>query len=256
MAYKYIEKKEMNAVLRKMMAIIIESSGGISGNDPLEMPQCLFRYYMENAKGEGIKPVYDLVADSFLSLKAFCLLMGNGCWTQAAGVLRTALEQVSTSVVLLGDESARQRYMALQEERRAYILLSEKDQKEFLKAKNAKGKEKIYFDYSWFGSDYGRNQILEAAHLKEFIVDIEETLNGFSHGNISAFQLHDERGDWKLMGRHGRRMVLTCCKLFDFLVCATSKYIGEEFLKWNICVRFPDFKKTYLAVMDAKTMDA
>lgn len=256
MAEKYISRDEMIAALRKMMEIIIETSGDVANSDPRDIPNCLFRYYIESGD-KRLKPFYNVVADSFLSLKAFCLLMGGGCWTQASGVLRTALEQVSASVVLLKEASARERYIKLHEEHCEFCGLSSEEQKAFLKDRKIQGRgEKSYFDYSWINpNDYGRNQILRAAHLEEFIADIEETLNGFSHGSISIFQFSGKDGDWKLMGRHGRRTTLACCKLYDFLVCATAAFVGDEFNNWKISESFPTFKKTYLSVCEAKVVD-
>ena len=108
-----------------------------------------------------------------------------------------------------------------------------------------------YFDYSWikdFTEDnkYGRDQLLKLAHLDEFLVDIKETLNAFAHGSISIFQFNNAEEKWELMSRYGRRLVLTACKLYDFLCCSFREYVGDSFSNLLLNQQFMEFKKIYL----------
>lgn len=240
-----IDKTLMSNALSQMMTLIFEAAG--------RMPNELFRFYLNNEKDKSLKPVYDLLADSFLSLKSFCRLMFDRCWSQASAILRIGIEQVSAAVVLLKNPELQRRYIDLQKEHAKYVSLSAEEQKSFRKGiKNINE----YFDYSWFGSnDYGRDKIIKAAGLSEFIVDIQETLNKFAHGSISIFQFDGAVGDWAPMKRHGRRIVLANCKLYDFLCCSIRNYIGNTFDALSAGQTFLEFKTIYLSVFDAIVED-
>ena len=236
-----IDKKMMSDALSRMMTLIFEAAG--------RMPNELFRFYLDNEKDKSLKPVYNLLADSFLSLKSFCILMFDRCWSQASAILRIGIEQVSAAVVLLKNPELQRRYVDLQKEHAKYVSLSAEEQKSF-----RKGIKNIteYFDYSWFDSnDYGSDKIIKAAGLSELIVDIQETLNKFAHGSISIFQFDGAVGDWAPMKRHGRRIVLANCKLYDFLCCSTRDYIGNTFDALSAGQTFLEFKTIYLSVFDA-----
>ena len=236
-----IDKKMMSDALSRMMTLIFEAAG--------RMPDELFRFYLDNEKDKSLKPVYNLLADSFLSLKSFCKLMFDRCWSQASAILRIGIEQVSAAVVLLKNPELQRRYIDLQKERAKYVSLSAEEQKSFRKSiKNINE----YFDYSWFDSnDYGRDKIIKAAGLSELIVDIQETLNKFAHGSLSIFQFSGAAGDWAPMKRHGRRIVLANCKLYDFLCCTIRDYIGNAFDALSAGQTFLEFKTIYRSVFDS-----
>lgn len=236
-----IDKTLMSDALNRMMTLIFEAAR--------RMPDELFRFYLDNEKDKSLKPVYNLLADSFLSLKSFCRLMFDRCWSQASAILRIGIEQVSATVVLLKNPELQRRYIDLHKEHAKYVSLSVEEQKSFRKGiKNINE----YFDYSWFDSnDYGRDKIIKAAGLSELIVDIQETLNKFAHGSISIFQFGGAAEDWTPMRRHGRRIVLANCKLYDFLCCSTKDYIGNTFDALSAGQTFPEFETIYLSVFDA-----
>ena len=236
-----ISAEAMQDALNRMLTIIVNIAG--------DMPQRLFIHFEEKEPIKDFKPVYDMMAEAYLSLKSFSLLMFNRCFTQASAILRTAMEQTSAAIVLLGDDEKRRRFIAMRNEHAYYLGLSEDNKKVFRKEHTKNNNINEYFDYGWFDSkNYGRDQIMDAAHMEEFKQDIKENLNGFSHGSISSFQLSGEKGDWSLLRKHGRRISMACCKLFDLLVCATANFIGDEWFTWPIAECFPKFEGIYLSV--------
>ena len=235
------EKQEK---VNEMLTLILRSSQ--------DMPGFVFQYYLDHEKDPKKKIVYNLVADSYLTLFSYCLLMFNHAWSQAFSLLRVGLEQVAAVYLLAFCDGAIERYIDLNELKAEYVKLeSETEQNEFLKNHNIpKGKENSFFDYSWIrpcGSreKYGRVQLLQLAKLDEFNVDFENSLNAFAHGSVSVFQMNGN--NWDVMKRYGRRASMTCCKLFDFLCCSYCKMIGEqEFSKLPIGHAFERFRSLYM----------
>lgn len=229
--------------INQMLTLIMDSSH--------PMPDYVFHYYVDFKKNPEEKIFYNLIADSFLTLFSYCKLMFENAWSQAFTMLRMGLEQVAAVFLLTTKQGALQKYIDLYKLKVQFINIeSEDDKKEFLKA-NGIPKNKIndFFDYSWvssFTSDckYGRKQLIELARLEEFLVDIEQSLNAFSHGSMSVFQMSGD--NWNVMKRYGRRANLTCCKLYDFLCCSYHNLIGDkEFAKLPLSRYFKSFKLNY-----------
>ena len=239
------EKQEK---LNEMLTLILRSSQ--------DMPGFVFQYYLDHEKDPKKKIVYNLVADSYLTLFSYCLLMFKHAWSQAFSLLRVGLEQVAAVYLLAFCDGDIEKYIDLNELKAEYAKLeSETEQNEFLKNHNIpKGKENSFFDYSWIrpcGSreKYGRVQLLQLAKLDEFNVDFENSLNAFAHGSVSVFQMNGN--NWDVMNRYGRRASMTCCKLFDFLCCSYCKMIGEqEFSKLPIDGNFKQFKSIYMSCFE------
>lgn len=204
------------------------------------------------------KRFYNLIADSFLTLYSYCNLFFNHAWSQAFALLRVGLEQVAAVYILCNVDGAHDEYIKLYDLYLQYIELeSEEEKKSFKKENNIKDNINNYFDYSWISKftmdhKYGRKQLLELARLDEFIRDIEESLNAFSHGSISVFQM--SKDNWAVMKTYGRRACLTCCKLYDFLCCSYFKLIGvEEFTSLALNNAFIEFKYHYKNWLANKT---
>ncbi|MCR5309265.1 MAG: hypothetical protein K6E21_04060 [Bacilli bacterium] len=238
-----MNQKEKVEYINRMLSLILESTHN--------MPNSVFRYYVDYKKEPKEKLFYNLIAESFLTLYSYCVLIFNNAWSQAFALLRIGLEQISSVYVLVEMPGALEEYIKLHDLYKKYILLDSREEKKiFLKEYNVPlNKEKAFFDYGWitkFTEDktFGRNQIIKMAKLDEFIVDIDETLNSFAHGKISVFQMCGN--NWAVMGDYGRRANMTVCKLFDFLCCAIHKLVGDrEFNKFPISESFILFKKIY-----------
>ena len=180
--------------------------------------------------------------------------MRENAWSQAFTLLRMGIEQVAAVFIISNTEGALEEYIKLHNLKIAYLNIeSEQDKKDFLSIRGiAKNKINDFFDYSWvseFTTDgkYGRNQMIELARLEEFLIDIEQSLNAFSHGSISVFQMSGD--NWNVMKRYGRRACLTCCKLYDFLCCSYHNLIGDdEFKKLPLDNYFMTFKSIYHAL--------
>ena len=228
--------------INQMLSLIMESSH--------VMPDYVFHHFVDFKKKHEEKIFYNLIADSFLTLFSYCKLMFENAWSQAFTVLRMGLEQIAAVFLLINTPGALEKYINLHKLKVQFINIeSEIDKKTFRKAHNIPNKYNDYFDYAWvasFTSDgkYGRKQMIELARLEEFLVDIEQSLNAFSHGSMSVFQMSGD--NWNVMKRYGRRANLTCCKLYDFLCCSYHNLIGdEEFRKLPLDNSFRLFKAIY-----------
>ena len=229
--------------INQMLSLIMDSSH--------PMPDYVFRYYVDSKRKPEEKIFYNLIADSFLTLFSYCKLMFENAWSQAFTVLRMGLEQVAAVSLIATKPDALQKYIDLYKIKAQYAdIESEDDKKTFLQTHSIpKNKINNFFDYSWVSSytddgSYGRNQLIELAMLREFLVDIEQSLNAFSHGSISVFQMGGDNCNF--MKRYWRRASLTCCKLYDFLCCSYHKLIGdEEFVKLPLDRYFKLFKLIY-----------
>ena len=233
---------KMQEQINMMLSLIMESSH--------PMPDYVFRYYVDFKKKPEEKIIFNLIADSFLTLFSFCKLMFERAWSQAFAVLRMGIEQVASVFVLTTYQDAPKKYIDLYNLKvRFFEIKSDYDRKIFQKTHNIPYRYNEFFDYSWiscFTKDggIGRNQLIELAKLKEFLVDIEQSLNSFSHGRMSVFEM--SKDNWDVMRRYGRRASLTCCKLYDFLCCSYHKFIGdEEFAKLPLDGPFQSFKLIY-----------
>lgn len=248
MPIKNDKRKELYDLLNRMMSIIVESTMNIA--------DVVFTEYINHKEHKNQKQIYNLFAEAYLSVSAFCKLMFDFSWSQAAAILRTAIEQVSALYVLSKYSDSRIAYINLFNEHGKYLSLNVEEKNSYIK-NNLIPKNRIndYFDYSWikeFTADktYGRDQLLKLAHLDEFLVDIKETLNAFAHGSISIFQFNNPEEKWGLMSRYGRRLILTACKLYDFLCCSFEKYIGDRFFDLRLNQQFIDFRIIYLSIIN------
>lgn len=228
--------------INQMLSLIMDSSH--------PMPDYVFHYYVDFKKKPEEKIFYNLIADSFLTLFSYCKLMFENAWSQAFTVLRMGLEQVAAVFLLTHTSGALEKYIDLHKLKVQFISIeSEDDKKTFRKEHNIPNKYNDYFDYYWvsdFTDDgkYGRNQLIKLARLEEFLSDIEQSLNAFSHGSMSVFQMNGD--NWKVMKRYGKRASLICCKLYDFLCCSYHNLIGdEEFRKLPLDNSFRLFKTIY-----------
>ena len=247
MPVKDDKRKELYDSLNNMMSIIVKSTRNIA--------DIVFTEYVNHKEHEDQKQIYNLFADAYISVSAFCKLMFHDSWSQAAVILRVAIEQISALYVLSNYPDSRIAFMDLFKEQGIYLSLDKDGKNDYIKSKSIpKNRINDYFDYSWikdFTEDnkYGRDQLLKLAHLDEFLVDIKETLNAFAHGSISIFQFYNLEEKWELMSRYGRRLVLTACKLYDFLCCSFKKYIGDRFFDLFLNQQFIEFKNIYLRII-------
>ena len=250
MSSNNLKDKKVYYLLNQMMSIIIQSTNDI--------PNVVFKEYLNHKEHKSQKQIYNLFADTFLSLSAFCKLIFDHSWSQAAIILRTAIEQVSKLYILAYFPNSRKSFIDLYIEYGKFLLLNENEKENYLKTNSIKkNRFNEYFSYSWisgFTKDkkYGRDQLLKLANLDEFKVDIKETLNLFVHGRISIFEFYNSKEKWGLMDRYGRRIILMACKLFDFLCCSFCNYIGDSFFKLPFYQILLNFKGIYLCVIKNK----
>ena len=116
------EKQEK---LNEMLTLILKSSQ--------DMPDFVFQYYSDHEKDQKKKIVYNLVADSYLTLFSYCLLMFHHAWSQAFSLLRVGLEQVAAVYLLAFCDGAIERYIDLYDLKAEYVKLESKtDKNEFL----------------------------------------------------------------------------------------------------------------------------
>ena len=218
-----------------------------------KMPDYVFHYFVDNGIEMRQKPFYNLIADTFLTLFAYCKLMRECAWSQAYTLLRMGIEQVAAIFIMSNVTNSLEQYLLLYSKRCEFVNFDTKEKQRQFCDENGIPKNRVndYFDYGWvanFTKDktYGKKQMIELARLDEFIVDIEETLNAFAHGSISVFQM--SKDNWRLMKDYSNRACLICCKLYDFLCCSYHNVIGHEnFVKIPLNDSFSIFKNIWRA---------
>lgn len=225
-------------------------------------PDCanhIFAYYIKH--NENNKCIYNLFADSFLSIHSYSVLMFDRCWSQAGSILRTAIEQISTLFVLVNNKQAMADYLALESIRREYYQIEDKSKCElFVKTHNLPKDEynrKAYLDYSWIKSvtnktTFSYKDIVKEAKLSEVLDDVNVILNKFVHGKLSIFDFAGPDGSWDVMKKYGRRANMICAQLFDFLCCSYKKFTNEPEVTKVTNNLFIPFKNLYLKCLEKK----
>lgn len=230
-----------------MLLIIHKTCGDVSNP--------IFRYYNTCEKDKNKKPIYDLLADSFLTLYGYTMLIFNHSWSQAFCLLRLAIEQVAKLSILLICDGACSDYVSLRKECYEYELMSKNEKKQFKKDKQiANSKTNDYFEYSWIkyytkDGSYGRNQMLDLAQLNE-LKDDYKFLNKFVHGTLSIFELNKD--NWSILNRFVTRYNLVCCKLYDYLCSYSRLFLLMNPLSFTMNQTFRTFRSIYEFVLTAK----
>lgn len=182
-------------------------------------------------------PAMNLLVEAFLSVRSFCILMFEGLISNASAILRILIEQVSILNIICHDEKAMGEYLKFQGWKKRYYGSTGKDRQEgFEFLSNQCGKKtnnaiKNFLDYGWIRitnpdkSNGGKTSIIKKAHLEETLVDIEEQLNGFAHGQKSIFEFHRNES---LTDKYVSRIVMIAGKLFIFLVYDKQVLLKDE----------------------------
>lgn len=237
---------DRNELINKLLNIICQATNPNSANS-------IFTYFIGHK--EKNKCIYNLFADSFLSIHAYSVLMFDRCWSQAGAILRTAIEQISTLTVLVNNEQAMNDYLVLDNLKRQYYQIEAAEECEkFVKEHNLPKDDysrKAYFDYSWIRSitkkhKFSYKDIVKEARLDEVIGDVDVVLNKFVHGKLTIFDFSGPDGSWDVMKKYGRRANMICAKLFDFLCCSYKKFTNEEEVTKVTNNMFIPFKTLYL----------
>ena len=240
-----VSNEEQKKELRIKLLKLIHKVGQNSSNQ-------IFTLFISEPN-KNLKPLYNLFAEAFLSLKGFVTLINDECWTQAGAILRITLEQVSMLFLLSQNKELIGEYLRLNNEKRKYWILSTKEKENYLKELREKdprlNKHNInnYFDYSWYKDEegkYTKETIIKAALLDEFIDDVDNWYNKFAHGQISIFEFNNN--SWEVMKKMGNRMTSSSFKLFDFLICSFWNFFGRKKIESvNLLPLFCEFNKSY-----------
>ena len=221
----------------------------------------IFEAYLKRKDKNIIKPIFNMFADTFITLHSYCLLMQNFAWSQAGTLLRIAIEQVSTLFVLTWNKESVDEFLRIDSlKKRFYSLEGDKEaQKQFIKENNIPlfhGKPTKYFDYGWVSiispdHIYSRDHIIKASRLEEFLNDVDVVFNKFSHGKLTIFDFAGSDGSWKVMKDYGARANMTCGKLFDFLCCSYDKWVSRDDFDKMTEGLFEEFKMIYSSLLSA-----
>lgn len=243
---------DKNELINKLLNIVCQASNPDCANN-------IFQYYVQH--NENNKCIYNLFADSFISIHAYSSLMFDRCWSQAGAILRTAIEQISTLFVLVNNKQAMADYLVLDSLKRKYYQIEDENEcKLFAKQHNLPKDEynrKAYLDYSWIRSvtnkkTFSYKDIIKEAKLNEVLDDIDVVLNKFVHGKLSIFDFAGPDGSWDVMEKYGRRANMICAKLFDFLCCSYKKFTNEFEVAKVTNNLFIPFKNLYLECLAKK----
>ena len=193
-----------------------------------------------------------LVVESFFSVYSFYLLVKEALFSNASGVLRTLIEQITAVYVLANNENALERYLEIKDLAAKYENkeISIKDINEKYNLKITERNIELFFDYGWsssFGStNWGRDKIIKESGLEEVLEDFWY-LNKFAHGQMSWYQLLRVNSK-DVLDHHIARTIMICGKLFNYLCFATVKYFGENVESDESYVMFAKIKTLYLNI--------
>lgn len=193
-----------------------------------------------------------LVVESFFSVYSFYLLVKEALFSNASGVLRTLIEQITAVYVLANNENALERYLEIKDLAAKYENkeISIKDINEKYNLKITERNIELFFDYGWsssFGStNWGRDKIIKESGLEEVLEDFWY-LNKFAHGQMSWYQLLRVNSK-DVLDHHIARTIMICGKLFNYLCSATVKYFGENVESDESYVMFAKIKTLYLNI--------
>lgn len=193
-----------------------------------------------------------LVVESFFSVYSFYLLVKEALFSNASGVLRTLIEQITAVYVLANNENALERYLEIKDLAAKYENkeISIKDINEKYNLKITERNIELFFDYGWsssFGSTiWGRDKIIKESGLEEVLEDFWY-LNKFAHGQMSWYQLLRVNSK-DVLDHHIARTIMICGKLFNYLCSATVKYFGKNVESDESYVMFAKIKTLYLNI--------
>lgn len=193
-----------------------------------------------------------LVVESFFSVYSFYLLVKEALFSNASGVLRTLIEQITAVYVLANNENALERYLEIKDLAAKYENkeITIRDINEKYNLKITERNIELFFDYGWsssFGStNWGRDKIIKESGLEEVLEDFWY-LNKFAHGQMSWYQLLRVNSK-DVLDHHIARTIMICGKLFNYLCSATVKYFGENVESDESYVMFAKIKTLYLNI--------
>ena len=206
----------------------------------IEQPEVIEKICKDIFLPQVYVPAVDLLVEAFLTVHSFSLLMLEGLISNASAILRILIEQVSTLTVICKNEKAMMSFIAMQKRKEGYYSrwsnTERKAFKNFLLKEygyNSESAVKDYLDYGWIREiDDDRSQrsdrlIIKAAHLEEMIVDINNTLNAFAHGQLSSFAILRNKD---YADKHVSRIIMATGKLFLFLCSAKQEWLVNGYL--------------------------
>ncbi len=188
-----------------------------------KQPGAIEKLCKELCVPSGYISAIDLFVESFLTVRAFAVLMREGLLSSACTILRVLIEQTATLNIIAFDSAALSRYVSFQSQKNRFSASDptvrkeiEKDLKKEIGLKSI-NEIKQYLDYGWIkgpndtDNRMGKTIILEKAGLSETEDDIKDYLNAFSHGQKSFYYLLRKKD---FGNKYVSRMILMAGKLF------------------------------------------
>lgn len=205
----------------------------------VEQPKVVQKYCEDLFISPAYAPAIDLLVEAFLSVHSFCLLMFEGLVSNASAILRILIEQVSAISVIAKNERAMSEFLKFNTWKKQYYALDGEDKEKLVSflvsncgiKKPSKNAIKDYLDYGWIRvinndkSERSERLILKEAHLEEMIIDVNEQLNAFSHGQRSIFQFIQNKN---LADRYISRIIMCAGKLFLFLCHSKTELLSNK----------------------------
>lgn len=211
---------------------MLKNMSAYSAEQPKAIQDLCYEAFIPSAYA----PAIDLIVESFLTVHSFVILMFEGLISNASAVLRILIEQVAAASVICRNTKAMMEYLRFQNMKKDYyastgekheIIRNTLFQMAGYKRRN-EGALKDYLDYGWIRivndnkSERGDKLIIKEARLEEMIVDIEEQLNAFAHGQRSSFEFLRNKD---LSDKHVSRIIMAAGKLFLFLCYAKHEFL-------------------------------
>ena len=207
----------------------------------IQQPMAIEKLCTELFLSHAYAPAIDLMVEAFLTVHSFALLMFQGLVSNASAILRILIEQVAAVTIISKNQKAFNEFLKFNSWKHNYYssVGEEKTRiREFLI--NESGRKyksesaiKDFLDYGWIRiinnskSERSDRLIIKEARLEEFIIDINEQLNAFAHGQRSIFEFTKNR---ELADKHISRIIMIAGKLFLFLCHAKHELLVDDYL--------------------------
>lgn len=198
-----------------------------------KMPEIILTKYFDKKKY-----LYALYFDAFNSVKAFCILIDNGCLLpQACSVLRMLIEQTATIRVLENNsDDLYQEYVIHQKIRFQIIDKDNNEKRELIKKefKNSMGEKDNpiqFLEYGWLkliSDTYGLDELINLSKIQEdkSFINWKNQLNLWVHGSIKSANIF--HGDNATIYCH--QLIMIVAKLLDILICDFHNRTGFDFV--------------------------
>lgn len=203
------------------------------------LEQGLFKLGYES-RSDRMHGVYRLFFESFKGVEAVLKCIDITAYSQAATILRNAIEQVSIIKVLVDHQEVIDEYNDFAQRR--FDLITEKPnalenfEEKFKNRLNKKSKKIEYLDFGWLEKlDPNKNSIEDIIELADFkdLISWRKYYNNFVHSSLSFTDLAIKGVRFLI-----ENIIYISAVIYDHCVCMLHNLNGYNFYVNNINMAF------------------